>query len=140
MRFGGTVMQEKHYLTQLKQMHRRERYQYEKETTYRVFYFGREEELYSYFPQAAYKAPFSSDETEYERMCRKALRMALQKFKEDNPEGYGYIAEYYLGDRISEAEMGRRHNMSRQAISQRLIKYIGQLRSIVFDYMDFLGA
>jgi len=133
-------MEQENYLTELKKMHRRERYEREVETSFRVFYFGREEELYSYFPQACNVNPFADDEQEQERIRRKALRMALQKYKEINPEGYSYIAERFFGEGASIVEMGHRHHVSRQAISQRISKYIGQLRLIVLDYMKFLGA
>ena len=132
-------MQEENYLTQLKKMHRRERDEREVDMSFKLFYFGREEELYSYFPQAEHTVIFD-EERDRDDLQRTALRMALKDFKSINPVGYAYIAEFYLGEQISAAEMGRRHKVSRQAISQRISNYIAQLRTIVFEYMKILGA
>ena len=80
------------------------------------------------------------DERELDELQRTALRMALNDFKTRNPVGYRYISEFYLGKEISAAEMGRKHGISRQAVSQRISHYLNQLRKIVFKYMKILGA
>jgi len=126
-------MQDKAYKTELNKLHRYERYQDEVAKNLKLWYFGDESELYSYFSDAPYLNPFEDSDLQLT-----AVKLALEDYQSQNPKGYAWIAEFYLGDTISEKELGRKHGISQQAVSQRLKCYTRQLRKIALMYLHRL--
>ncbi len=128
-------MQENNCLTELKKSYRHERYLYELDTRYKIWYFGSEEELYSYFPkEAPCFIPFDT-KLDWELKQRIALRKGLADYQIQNPKGFELIAEFYFGEKISKAELARRHHVARQTISRKLERSLNQLRRLVFGYL-----
>lgn len=118
-------MQDNAYSTELNNLHRRESY-------HKVWYFGDESELYSYFPKAPCTMPFNDD------MQQIAVQMALADYQKQNPKGYAWLVEFYLGDEITQAELGRKYGISQQAVSERLRRYTKQFSKIAFMYFHQL--
>lgn len=103
----------------------------EKDKRHRVVYYGSTEEL-AFWQSTCDR--LDGDPDVYET----ALRLALQQFRQINPEGYALIDDYYFHGRISFTELGRMHGISRQAATKALKRNVDALRPLVEAYIGVL--
>lgn len=114
----------------VKRMRRRQRYERERENEQKkkgcVAFYSSE---YDYgFSQAAYHLWKQNEE---EKKSCQALYEALEDLKLINPAGYRLIVEYYLEERVTMAEIGKKHGISKQACSKKIRKCLDILKILV---------
>lgn len=114
----------------VKRMRRRQRYERERENEQKkkggVAFCGSE---YDYgFSQAAYHLWKQNEE---EKKSCQALYEALEDLKLIDPAGHRLIVEYYLEERVTMAEIGRKHGISKQACSKKIRKCLDILKVLV---------
>lgn len=63
------------------------------------------------------------------RRC--SLYEALEDLKLIDPVGYRLIIEYYLEERVTMTEIGRKHSISKQACSKKIRKCLDILKTLV---------
>ena len=114
-----------------RQRSRAERTFRQKDERHRVIYYGTSEEL-SYWQASC--DPLNARADLYEE----ALHLALQQFRELNPKGFALIDDYYFHGRISFAELGRMHGISRQAATKALKRNVDALRPLVEAFVGVL--
>ena len=116
---GGLTMQKKKYQNKRK-----------------ILYFGSEEDFYRYCPKVPVEKPFI-DEPDAEIM---AVRLALADYQKKNPKGYAWITDFYLKCSLSETDYAKKKGISQQAVSQRLNRYLNQLRPLVLTHLNRLNS
>lgn len=114
----------------LKKIRRRQRYEREREKEFKnkggIAFCGSE---YDYgFSQAAYRL---WKQTEDEKKSCQALYEALEDLRLIDPAGHRLIIEYYLEERVTLTEIGKKHGISKQACSKKIKKSLETLKILV---------
>lgn len=114
----------------VKRMRRRQRYERERENEQKknggITLCGSE---YDYgFSQAAYRL---WKQNEAEKKSCQALYEALEDLKLIDPAGHRLIIEYYLEERVTLTEIGKKHGISKQACSKKIKKCLDILKILV---------
>lgn len=114
----------------VKKLKRRERYEREREAELKkrsdISYCGSDNDWG--LSQAAYR--LWKQEEEEKKSCQ-ALYEALDDLKLIDPAGHRLIVEYYLEERVTMTEIGRRHGISRQACKKKIDKCLDILKIFV---------
>lgn len=114
----------------VKKMRRRQRYEREREKELKkkggIAFCGSD---YDYgFSQAAYRL---WKQNENEKKSCQALYEALEDLRLIDPAGHRLIIEYYLEERVTLTEIGKKHGISKQACSKKIKKSLEVLKILV---------
>ncbi len=72
----------------------------------------------------------------YRQILLNSLKIAMDIYKMRNPAGYELISEFYLGEKITFAELGRRHGIAVSTAYEKLFRNIQKLRKLTFEILD----
>lgn len=67
-----------------------------------------------------------------------ALRIAMDEYRLSNPEGYELIEDYYLGEKVTHKELGKRHGIAESTAREKLNRNLHRLRKLAYKDLSFL--
>lgn len=67
-----------------------------------------------------------------------ALRIAMDEYRLSNPEGYELIEDYYLGEKVTHKELGKRHGIAESTAREKLNRNLHRLRKLAYKNLSFL--
>ncbi len=116
---------------------RHENYLLEKENSRKYLYYGFEDEIYRSHFFEVYNNLKSKQESEYKYFLFQAMYLALNDLKKLNPYWYKLICEFYFGkEKITLEQLGKMHNVTRQAVTKSLRRALNVLRQIAEEYLE----
>ena len=117
---------------------RREEYLLEKDALGNALLFGSEDDLY-YKNGSLFNVNKLSDDSEnkeHEKMI-KLLYKALKILKDKHPSEYELIQLYYFSDsKITQQEIGKRKNVSKQAVQKALKRACNHLKKYIIMHKE----
>lgn len=74
----------------------------------------------------------------YQHKLLLALRIAMDEYRLSNPEGYELIEDYYLGEKVTHKELGKRHGIAESTAREKLNRNLHRLRKLAYKNLSFL--
>ena len=62
----------------------------------------------------------------------------MDEYRLSNPEGYELIEDYYLGEKVTHKELGKRHGIAESTAREKLNRNLHRLRKLAYKNLSFL--